>query len=377
MSEEGRRIELRQWFRPAQAAAVLGSVFCLVALFFSRAQTVQAYWAAWVFWSGVSFGFLALLMIHALAGGAWGEAIRRFNEAGAMTTPFMGLLLVPALFDLGDIFPWARDPHLFGNDALHQRAYFQAGGFILRGLASFAILGGWTALLGLWNRRASCPGEVHRPAAAAGLVLYVFLMLFASTDWVVSLEPRWTSTMFVIVFAIDHILAALSLAIVLFCSIGKPLSSIPPTKPAHDLGNLLLAFVMIWAYVTFSQFLIIWSGNLPREISWYLHRNVGPWPGVTIALALLQFAVPFGLLLFRAAKQKRPMLGRIAILVFGANVLHTWWLIAPSFAADGARFVLMDLAAFLAIGGVWGTLFLAFLQRRPHLASIPEEVRHA
>ncbi len=201
-------------------------------------------------------------------------------------------------------------------------------------------------------------------------------MLFASTDWVMSLEPQWYSTIFVVIFAIDHFLSALALAVWVAARLARfdaPLS----TKQLHDLGNLLLAFVIFWAYVTFSQFLIIWSGNLPREISWYLDRSVGGWPRVTVALVVIQFAVPFVLLLSRAAKRHRTVLAPIAALIFLANAMHVWWLIAPSFQPHGVLIPFFECAAFIGLGGVWMGMFLGFLKERSFAPELTQEVPDA
>jgi hypothetical protein len=366
---------LRGWTRPLQAAAILGIAVCAVAFSLAPPQAARACWAAWIFWSGASFGFLALLMLHALTGGLWGQQTGALHRAGARTLPFMGLLLLPLFLVLKDVFPWARNSALFGDDSPHQRAYFQVPGFILRGIGYFTILGSWTLLLGLWKRSVDRPEDAVPPSpAAAGLILYTLLMLFASTDWVVSLEPHWSSTIFLIIFVVDHILAALALIILLLPETHSPA---PTVKIWHDLGNLLLAFVMIWTYVSFSQFLIIWSGHLPREISWYRHRITGPWPNVTVLLAVFQFAVPFALLLFRRAKQTPRVLRTIAGLVLGAAMLHTAWLVLPAFAETTAAAALLGLAAFLGMGGVWGLLFLRLLPTGGSAPATLGEVRRA
>lgn len=368
-------IALRRWTRPAQAAAILGGVACALAFFFARPEAARACWTAWLFWSGVSFGFLALLMLHTLTGGLWGDETRLMQRTGARTLPFLGLLLLLLFLVLKDVFPWAGHPALFGGDSPHQRAYFQTPGFMLRGIGYFVILGGWTLLLGLWKRSGG-PTESIVPSgpAAAGLVLYPLLMLFASTDWVVSLEPHWSSTMFVIIFVVDHVLAALALMILL---LPETEAGARPTKAWHDLGNLLLAFVMLWAYVTFSQFLIIWSGNLPHEISWYRHRMRGPWPSVTVLLAVFQFAVPFALLLFRVTKRTPRVLRTIAALVLAAALLHTAWLVLPAFADTGLVSGLLCVAAFLGMGGLWGMLFLRLLPGPGEILLTAKEVPSA
>ncbi|MEA3212567.1 MAG: hypothetical protein QOE70_5624 [Chthoniobacter sp.] len=370
--------------RNASFAAAAGFAILLISLCIARPRAFQAYWIAWIFWSGIGFGSLVMLMLHTLTGGAWGEAVRAPAEAAAMTLPLMALLFVPALFGLGDLFPWTHPVAFAGHDWPHKRAYLTAPWFAVRSLGYFVVLGGLTVLLGLWTHsgalRTRYPNPPTRAAAlgASGLITYFVLMLFASTDWVVSLEPQWYSTMFVVIFAVDHFLAALALAVVVATHLPRAESPLT-TKQLHDLGNLLLAFVIFWAYVTFSQFLIIWSGNLPREISWYLHRAAGGWPAVTIVLVAVQFAVPFVLLLSRAAKRHQRVLGPIAALILLANAVHVWWLIAPSFQPSGVPFPFLEVAAFVGIGGVWSRVFLGFLQHRPPPLAMaqPPEVAHA
>jgi len=235
--------------------------------------------------------------------------------------------------------------------------------------------------LGLWRRDAtSRPRIFDQPpsvefVSSSGLIAYIAVMLFASTDWVVSLEPQWFSTMFVVIFAIDHFLSALAFAVLVATTLSRDELT---TKQLHDLGNLVLAFVIFWAYVTFSQFLIIWSGNLPREISWYLHRSTGGWLRVVIALALFQFAAPFALLLLRAAKRHARSLGPIAALILAANAVHVWWLVTPSFQPAGVQFPFLELAAFIGIGGIWIAIFLGCLKEQPSLLDLAEkEAAHA
>ena len=367
------RIARVRW--AARIAAVAGFGSCLTALTVARAHVFEAYWMAWIFWSSLGFGCLVIVMLHALTGGAWGDAIRPIAAAGAMTLPLAALLLVPAFFGLADIFPWAHAGAFHGRDWPHKRAYLSGGWFVVRSGGYFAVLAGLAWALGLWMRLPN-----SRPTfgamSAGGLVAYFVVMLFASSDWIVSLEPQWFSTMFVVIFATDQFLSALALSVVVVTSLPRvePLTA----KQLSDLGNLLLAFVIFWAYVTFSQFLIIWSGNLPREISWYVHRSSGGWPAVAIVLAVFQFAVPFALLLLRITKRNARSLGPVAALILFASLVHVWWLIAPSFQTTGIHLSFLELGAFAGVGGVWVAVFLGCLKRT--LISMPssgEEVAHA
>jgi hypothetical protein len=367
MNEAAPVAQMQRWQRMAWGCFGSGFTILLLVVFIERPRAVEAWWIAWIFWSGVSFGSLVILLLHNLTGGAWGVPARPVAEAAAMTLPLMALLFLPTLFFLGDLFPWAGPHAALGP---HKHAYLTPAGFGIRGVTCLAVLSGFTVLLGLWQRPAFLRRPPSRSAAlgAVAVIIYFALMLFASTDWVASLSPGWYSTMFVVIFAVDHFLSALALIVFLITRLQHPAAEV---KQLHDLGNLIFTFVFFWAYVTFSQFLIIWSGNLPREISWYLQRSSGGWPQVIVLLAVIQFGVPFVLLLSRATKRSAVMLGPVAALVFCASAVHTWWLIAPSFQTSGVRIPYAELAALIGMGGLWAAGFLRFFkQQRPQQVDV-------
>jgi hypothetical protein len=374
---------LAEWQRISRIVGLTGLIGWCVCAGIGHRPAFQAYWFAWVFWSGVGFGSLAVMLLQFLTRGAWSHAVQRFAEAGALTLPLLALLFAPALFFMSDIFGWARAGAI--ADAPHKRAYLAPGWFAARSIAYFAILYPFA----LAARRCSIAEDRHaaspQPAAklrgigAGGLVAYIICMMFASTDWVLSLEPQGSSTMFVVIFVVSQFLTALAGIIVLvaLCAHAEPFATLLTTKHLHDLGNLLLTFTIFWIYVSFSQFLIIWSGNLPREIAWYLHRRAGGWQYAPVTLALFQFAVPFALLLSRAAKQHRHRLGPIAALVFLTNIGNVWWLVTPSFHPNGIRLPWRELMAFAGIGGLWGAAFISHLRQQPLVAiRALEEANH-
>jgi hypothetical protein len=272
------------------------------------------------------------------------------------------------------IFAWAKPDAFAGHDWPHKRAYLQVGWFVVRAVFYFAILFGLALLLRRWAEvPEEQPGAAPRIFSAlrglsgAGAVGYFFCMQFASTDWVHSLEPEWYSTMFVVIFAASQFLSALALMtwFVTFFARREPYAAFLTTKQLHDLGNLLLAFVIFWAYVSFSQFMLIWMGNLPREISWYLHRRAGGWPWVALFLAVFQFFIPFALLLSRAAKRHYQTLGPIAALIFLANIVNVYWHVIPSVHAGPMGIPWLECAAFIGLGGLWTGTFLFWVNRRP------------
>ena len=329
-----------------------GLVICAAGALTGHAQAARSYWFAWLFWSGLGFGSLGLLMLQYLTGGAWGVAVRRPAEAAAATLPLLALLMLPMLLVLTDVFPWARPAALAATASPHKHAYLTPDWFTARATLYFLV----SVILSLLLRRRGLEmGTVSGP----GLVALVICMNFAATDWVMSMEPGWYSTMFAVIFMIQQLLSSLALAIVVLTS-REGLA----TKQLHDLGNMLLTLVIFWTYLSFSQFLIIWAGNLPREISWYVHRREGGWAYVAGFLALFQFLTPFALLLSRAMKRDACRLRPIACLVLGTNVVTLFWLVAPAFHPQGFKLHWLDAAAFAGVGGLWLAGFQHFLNQQ-------------
>jgi hypothetical protein len=329
--------QLNRLQRYALIVGVTAAVLSLLGGIFNHAQFFQSYLFAWLFWCGLSLGALVIVMMQFLTGGMWGLAIRRLSEAAFMALPIVALLFVPVLFGMDDLFPWSRANVLQTHGWVHRRAYLNPPFYVARTVFYFAAVITMAVLLRRWSWQQdegdSLAPRRLRMLSGGGLVLYVLCMNFASTDWVMSLEPDWYSTIFVTVFMAGQFLGALALMTALLAAFsGKTsLSESIPTKAFHDLGNMLLAFVIFWIYVSFSQFLVIWSGNLPKEISWYLHRSAGGWQWVALALMLCQFLIPFALLLSRAAKRHKSRLTMIAALIVLANIVNNFWLVAPSF----------------------------------------------
>ena len=258
---------------------------CGVAAAFDRSAAMASYLAAYLFWLGIALGSLAIVMLHHLVGGFWGFLIRRPLEAAMMTLPLMGLLFLPLLLDLGSIYPWAR-PTAVAADAVlqHKQPYLNVSFFVVRAAIYFTL---WIGLALLAQPGSSRQDQTEDPAptrwrqtfAAPGLVLYFLSMTFAAIDWGMSLEPDWYSTIYGVMLMIGQGLSALAAMIVVAsCLRGSGRCRTWRAPDAfHDVGNLMLAFTMLWAYMSFSQYLIIWSGNLTEEIPWYLYRSVGIW----------------------------------------------------------------------------------------------------
>ncbi len=350
------------------AAALAGAVglgSCLIAAFIDPQNLGRSYWFAWLFFSGISFGAIPLLGIHFLTSSIWGRAAGIPAQAAARILPVMLVLIIPVLLLLPEVFPWAQPGISAHAHSIHKAAYLNTPWFIGRTLLYFGLSIGFIFML----RRCTSEGPPSPrldPATLSGpgLVAYVLCMNFAATDWIMSLQPQWYSTMLAVIFMVSQLLNALALSTVVVASTPSLLAAHPSAvriKILHDLGNLLLAFVVFWAYITFSQFLIIWSGNLPQEISWYVSRRSGGWQYIAVFLALFQFALPFALLLSRRTKRDPKRLGRIALWVLAGNALNFYWLVIPALRPGPLSVHWLDLAALAGIGGLWTFLFIGFL----------------
>lgn len=343
------------------AATLLCGLGCVL----NPAQFFYSYLVAYVFWVGLALGSLGLLMIHHLTGGGWGFLIRRFLEAGIGALPLGAALAIPLFFGVGYLYSWATpDPH---DEMLTRRLfYLNTPGFILRTAIVFSLWIGISSLLRRWSLEQDAttdpaPTRRMRALSGPGIVLFAVLGTVAAVDWVMVLENDWTSTIFPIQMMIGQMAGALALSIVLLINLREAVD----TEELHRLGNLLLAFVMLWAYMAVSQLIIIWSGNLPREISWYLHRVAGGWKALAICLGLFHFGVPFAILLWREAKRRPAILARIAAGVLVAHAAEVFWQIAPSLHPTGFAVSWMDPAAFIAVGGLWSANYLLLLRRAP------------
>ncbi|MGH9752075.1 MAG: hypothetical protein ACREA2_04770 [Blastocatellia bacterium] len=343
----------------------------------------QSYLVAFIFWTGVALGCLGLLMIQYLGGAGWGLLIRRQLEAGSHTLWLMFLLFLPiAILGLHSLYDWMR-PEMFSGEERrlidHKRPWLNQTGFIIRGVIYFAVWIGLAAYLRKWSKQQDenrNMGSVQRAQnlSGPGFVLYGLVVTFAGIDWVMSLDVEWFSTIFGLLMLIGQGVLALALLITIgvYLSDREPMSRVYQPKHFHDLGKLLLAAVMVWAYFSFSQLLIIWSGNLPEEIPWYLERFSGQWRWLGVALILLNFALPFLLLLSRDLKHNRRRLMAVAWLLIAMRFVDLLWLIAPEFGGHGqaashglsVASYINYAAAVIGVGGLWFGWFFYQLRQR-------------
>ncbi len=374
MSATTLSINLARLQRTTLALGALGAGLLCLGFLRDPGQFHRSYLVGYLFWLGPTLGGMAVVMLHNLTGGAWGFAIRRLLEAGMRNLPVMLLLFLPIAFGIHHLYEWSHAELVASDELLLRKAaYLNVPFFLGRAAAYFAIwcffAFGMMRLFARYDRSLSIVAlRRTKVFSGLGLAVYVLTMSFASFDWSMSLEPHWFSTMYGVHFVVGQVLTTLSLAIVVASRLARhePFSRWIEPYHFHDLGNLLLAFVMLWAYVSFSQFLIIWSGNLPEETPWYLHRLAHGWQALAIVLVVFHFAVPFLVLLSRRRKRSSGSLALVGVGLLAVRLLDYFWLIAPAFAGGaGPRVHWMDALAPLAIGCLWIGLFIRNLRGRP------------
>jgi hypothetical protein len=338
-------------------------------------QFFRSYLLAFMFWNGLAVGSLAVLMLQYLTGGAWGIAIRRELEAATRTLPFTAIAFLPIAFGMRRLYEWTH-PDIVAHDPLLQKKalYLNEPFFLFRAALAFAVWIVIAFVLNRWSRQQDVRADpaIERKLqllSGGGLVAWALTTTWTSIDWVMSLEPHWFSTMYGVIFMAGQGLGALSLATyaVVRLARAKPVSEFLGGRHLNDLGKMMFAFTMFWAYVTFSQYLIIWSGNLPEETTWYLARFRGGWGWVGLTVLVLQFVLPFLLLLSRRANRNPRTLSTTAALVVGMRFVDLSWMILPAFSRG--RFVIhpTDLAVPAALGCLWLSFFFRNLAARPLL----------
>jgi len=354
---------------------IVGIVFLvglIASAFVNSRQFFQSYLIGWTFWTGISVGSLALLMLQHLTGGGWGLVIRRVLEAATRLLPIMAILFLPVILGSHSIYhEWLDHEELAQHPAVQfKTGYLNVPFFTVRAVVYFGV---WIALAFLLNKWSLAQDRTAdnsytkklRVLSGPGMVALIFTVTFASIDWYMSLEPEWFSTIYGFIFVAAWSLSALAFVIAVMANLSadEPMRRIVAPLHFQDLGKLLLALVMLWSYFAFSQFLIIWSGNLPEETIWYMHRIHGAWGLLIVAIGILHFAAPFLFLLSRNVKRNPRKLVWIAMLVIAMRCVDLLWMLAPAFGHR--RWVLVDVAALLGFGGLWLALFTWQLGKRP------------
>ena len=357
-------------------AGAVGAAVSLLGAFLDLQQFLQSYLMAYMLCLGVALGCLALGMVHQLSGGAWGVVIRRPIGAATRTLPVLTVLFLPIALGMRSLYVWTNADLVSHDEVLqHKHLYLNTPFFLVRAAIYFAVWNALAYFLNAWSLRQDRGDDDQRIArrmqmlSGGGLLAYGFTITFASFDWMMSLEPHWFSTIYGVLVMGGQGLSALAflICVLVWLSRRAPLDRIVVPAHFHDLGNLMLAFVMLWAYFSFSQYLIIWSGNLPVEIAWYMHRLQTGWRAVGITLIVAHFVAPFVVLLSRQVKRQPDLLLNVAALVLLVRLIDLFWLIAPEFHRQGIAVSWLDVVLPLSLGAIWIGCFIRQLRDRPIL----------
>jgi hypothetical protein len=364
---------LKRWQQRALIVGVVFTALLIIGFVLDRQQFFHSYLFAFSFWAGISVGSLALLMLQHMTGGGWGLVIRRVLEAATQTLPLIVFLFIPIIAGAHWIYSWTHPEEVQKHAPLQVKAgYLTLPFFTVRAAIYFAIWILLAYLLTRWSRLQDQTADREytkkmRVLSGPGMILLVFTVTFASIDWFMSLDPLWYSTIFGFVFVAAWALSALAFVIaVMACLVREePMESFVAQLHFHDLGKLLLALVMLWTYFSFSQYLIIWSADLPEETRWYTPRTSGGWGVIALLVVLFHFAFPFLFLLSRSFKRNARKLVIVAVLILVMRLFDLFWTIAPTWTHEHFHVSWMDVVAPIAMGGLWLAMFCWALTKRP------------
>jgi hypothetical protein len=354
--------------------AAVGAVACVLGYLTSREVFFYAYLQSYMLWLGVSLGCLGIWMVHNMTGGLWGpKPVRTILESAYQLIPLMAILFIPILVGMKIIYPWTHPDAKLYSEIVAKVGWLNQPFFITRVAIYFAVWIGIVIMMRPWRGRH--PSELALPElhqlqrrSAAGLLLYAFTISFAGFDWMMSIEPRWSSSAFGLLVLIGEVLTSFCFLVIITQVLAKRKLMVPiDTKVLHDFGNYLLMSVMFWAYISFSQYLIMWSGQLPEEMFWYRERWRNGWQYLALGLLLFHFLVPFLLLLQRRIKKKHAALLALCVYLLVMRVVDNFWngsLVVPD---RGPVVSWTHLVFPFAIGAMWLAGFFGVLGRGPLL----------
>jgi hypothetical protein len=393
MSEMARVLDLNlaaptavaAWQRRALVVGILGAVATAIGWAVDPTMFYRGYLIAFCLCLGLTLGSMAWLLVYHLTGGHWGTVTRRIFEAAMRTMPMIILLFVPVVIGIHSLYAWSRPDVLAHDEHLARlaRQYLSMRFFLLRAVIYFV---GWASLawkLDQVSRRQDRPPEVSfdvllRKISGPGLVFYGLTITFAAVDWVMSLDPHWSSTIYGLLFMVGEAMIALALAVMVLNALVKISAMGRVARPSEflDLGKLMLTCVMLWGWFALSQWLIIWAGNLPDEITWFFNRTRGGWNLWGFALILTQFCIPFVLLLSRSLKATASSIAFVALWLFVIRWVDMVWFVVPNFpdTVGHFRFSWQFVAAPVGMIGLWLAYFFRNLSSRPLLAAYDAHV---
>ncbi|MEZ5307965.1 MAG: hypothetical protein R2684_12540 [Pyrinomonadaceae bacterium] len=374
---------LNRWQSIALGLGGIGLIIWIVGYMTDPESALRGWLLGFIFWAGIAIGGLGILQLQYLTGGAWGVVIRRVAEACARTIPFVGLLFIPIGVGVFGLYEWANHPedHLVAARGI----YLTPGFWMLRTVLYFVLFSIMGYLLTSWSAKQDESADYEESAKWLGkatafsgpsIVFFVLIVTLASVDWMMTLEPHWFSTMWGFLFTAGWALSCFCFSVSVLANFAtkEPLNEVLGKRHFHDIGKLMLALVMVWAYFNFSQYLIIWSGNLTEETPFYVVRSKGTWGAIGLALIVLHFAFPFLILLMQDFKRKAKWLARLAVFILVMRLVDMYYIIGPSPKLGELekhlldvpfRLTPWDIVAPIAVGGLWVAVFVWQLKKRP------------
>lgn len=375
VSLPSREISLPEsWKRLPLIAGGAGLVALAVsfALGHGGEQLAFSYLAAFVYWLTVALGGLFFVLLHYLARSGWSVVVRRLAEHVMGTLPLFALLFIPVVFEMHTLYHWTH-PEAVAHDPLlqHKSPYLDETFFLLRAGFYFLV---WIALAVFYWRqsaRQDSSGELETTRrlqkwSALGMVLFGITLTFAAFDWIMTLEPHWFSTIFGVYVFAGTVVAIFSTLILLVLQLkaSGALETVVTWEHFHDMGKMLFGFVVFWAYIGFSQFMLIWYANIPEETFWYELRWDDPaWRATSIFLAVGHFVLPFFFLISQPVKRNRVTLTIAAVWLLFMHYVDVYWLVMPTLHHEAFRLSLLDLTCWLGVGGLFFALLVRLMQR--------------
>ncbi len=364
----------------------IGVLACFAGMYLQPEQALRGWLLGFIFWAGIGIGGLGILLLQYVTGGAWGVVIRRVAEACSRTIPLLAVLFLPIVFGIYRLYDWVNLAAAGNDKIIEWRGwYMDPTWWIVRSAVYFLLFFLMAMLLNNWSKQQDSAPDYEKSSeflgratrvSGPGIVLFVMVVTFASVDWMMTLEPHWFSTIWGFLFVAGWALScfSFSVAILAYLQTTAPMDEVLGKRHFHDIGKLMLALVMVWAYFNFSQYLIIWSGNLTEETPFYLVRSKGGWGAIGLLLIFFHFAFPFLILLMQDFKRKAKWLAALAIFILFMRLLDMFFIIGPSPMVGEVekhllevpfRFTIWDVISPLAVGGIWMWWFLRELRSRP------------
>lgn len=375
---------LDRWQNIALGIGGIFTIIWIVGCLIDTENALRGWLLGFTLVAGLGMGSIGILFLQYLTGGAWGVVIRRVAEACTRTIPILALLFIPIGMGVFNLYEWANHPE--DHFVAARGIYLQPFWWEVRSVLYFALFGFMAYMLNKWSRQQDASESYEESAMYLGIatkfsgpaiIFYVLLVTFLSVDWLMTLEPHWFSTMWGFLFVAGWALSCFCFSVLILANLADkaPLDRVLGKRHFHDLGKLMLALVMVWAYFNFSQYLIIWSGNLTEETPFYVIRSKGMWGAIGIILILFHFAFPFLILLMQDFKRKAKWLAATAAFIIFMRLVDVFYIIGPSpklgelaihDRLDVAfRLTPWDIVAPIAVGGLWFAYFVYQLKKRP------------